>query len=61
MIHDGLAILFKYEPSGGACAEHDELFACSVSPDQMQPEDVDALATLHWYWDSSLPSWKCFT
>lgn len=61
-IHDGLAILLKYEPDGGdVCAEHDEFFAGHIPPDKMSTVDLDSLAILGWRWDADVESWRLFT
>jgi hypothetical protein len=60
-LRDGLAIFARYVSDDDAvCAEHDELFVCSVPPKNMAESDRIALAGLGWRW-SDVNSWRHFT
>ncbi len=57
-ILEGLRILTKYDPDGDVCAEHDEVYACNVGPEEMAEQDIAELRRFGWRWDGS--SWIHF-
>lgn len=58
-LKESVEIFIKYGDDNIA-AEHDEIFICAISPEDMLLEDADRLDELGWNWDDSLPSWRRF-
>lgn len=59
---DGLTILMKYDPNGGAEAQHDILFATpKITKDAVSDEDAKTLDDLGWHWSDEFDCWARFT
>ena len=60
-IIEGLEILRRVTSSDEyCCAEHDILYGPG-KPEDLTPEEIEALNHYAWYWDEDLESWYTFT
>ncbi len=58
---EGLQILIKYDSKGDCAAEHDQLWAGSTPPMEIEKPDLQRLDDLGWFWDKDCTSWSRFT
>jgi len=57
----GLKILYRHDPDGDVCAEHDVIYAgADADKDDLTEDETEQLDEAGWFWDDDNASWAVF-